>query len=354
MSKRLCHAFQQADAKLRLRLNGKGGFSRARKAPNGFTPTVARSTLPGSSRIAYDLATPDQKREFLSTLGSSKVRNLPGELKPRRGLKGITRNGRHKVESAAVWLEREYGIDVLSFLTLTLPSQISACDDNHYSNKVDVVMIPPPDWQRLVKALRRRLTEYLLSVGLPTHLLGVVEVQEQRAENGAGMPLHLHIVFVGRRKGETWGITADTLRGIWKDLCVTYLGYSEVSNFNASVDIQRIRKSVSGYLGKYMSKGTATVQRCAGSALQDFLPTSWYICTRLLSQLETASRLEMSGSQAERAFQFLRDNCAKYAIDLKSIVASSAEGVKTLVGYAISYPTENLLSMSTDVRLFVS
>lgn len=343
MSKRLQYAFQLQDASLQLRLNGKGGFSRSRRARVPPQTTLTRSNVEGNGSLMFANATAEQKIAAYDYLGLSKVANLHTPLRAMRGAKGITSEGRNKVECAAIVLEQTYGKELLSFATFTLPSQVQSRDElNPLGEKIDSVYPERDKWAALVKNFRQRLCRLLRLAGLPQHLIGCIEVQEKRFASGAGMPLHIHVVFVGRRKGESWGIKADTLRMLWRDLCVSFLQYSEDTSFQSSVDVQRVLKSVAGYLGKYISKGVMIVKECAGSALQDFLPSTWYICTRELGRIERDSRLRLTGHRAEQAFENLRENCERLHIELHAICVRMTATVKHLVGYALSFPRENI------------
>lgn len=163
------------------------------------------------------------------------------------------------------------------------------------------------------------------------------------------MPLHLHFVFVGRKtRYSPWSITCDRMRLLW----ARAVSGGEVSKqlnpeaWKSSVDMQLIRQSVAGYLGKYMSKGVGAIQTImkANPELVEFLPAHWYFCTEALRRMadrKTAygevhadAIVEMSrSSRPELFFRWMKE------VD---IVGGRGEKLATVLCYDL---TERALDM---------
>jgi hypothetical protein len=64
----------------------------------------------------------------------------------------------------------------------------------------------------------------------------------------------------------------------------------------AAVNVQRVRKSIGGYLAKYISKGVADVQQVVESYGAEALPGKWYTCTNEMLALFHQSVLQRIGA----------------------------------------------------------
>jgi len=248
----------------------------------------ARTTLSGSGCLWEVQATRDGSPldpDEATILGLSKVSTFntgllesqeERKLVLRRGLGGITRRGKHLVRSGGKLLERGCLKSTLTFATFTLPGRGEATVE------------AAAEWPKILNRLGISLRRELKRQGLPPHILGVTEIQERRFLREGGMPLHFHTVFIGRAtQYAQWAISADRLREIWASAVSPALSedsLSGVATWGASVDCQMVKTSVAGYLGKYMSKGTMSIQAVmkANPALVEFLPAHWYYCTDAL------------------------------------------------------------------------
>lgn len=189
-----------------------------------------------------------------------------------RGQKGMSGHGKKLVRNGCLRLEREAGVRHLSFLTLTVPgvSQEGA--------KVVVA-----NWAEIVRVFQQRLKRHLQRNGLPGEIVGVTEVQEKRLTATGVIALHLHLVFQGRQKYGHWVLTPGTVRGYWRDALTPHLAAIEGEIYwDAVENLQPVRKSAVGYLGKYMSKGVAVCRDIIQNHPDVVLPACWYICTNTL------------------------------------------------------------------------
>ncbi len=233
------------------------------------------SLLPNSHRVALGISPPSPERA-------------------QRGTKGITTLGARTVRNAAFLLQERYGIDRLGFYTFTLPLVSETAE--YEAGR---------EWAEIVRVFLQSVGRLLKAAGLPPSYVGCTEIQEGRYARYGGLPLHLHVVMVGRLGRGAWAISSDQWRALWRRAvsgrCPSYRSCS----FAASVDTARVRKSVEGYLGKYMSKGTAMLAPLlAGDAgLIEFLPRSWWCCS---ANLRRAIARRMSGGN-NTAQKLIRD-----------------------------------------------
>lgn len=231
-------------------------------------------------------------------LGLSILDNSRKPPKSRRGLGGMTSHQRRLTRWGAGWLEEKYGRQNLSFLTNTLPAEFTHVESH----------MTAAQWaeccRRFVEELRRQLRRK----ELPDHVIGCVEIQESRQERFGGVPYHLHIVFVGKKRGTTWGISKEWCSERWEDIVRNATGNKEEINFGTATRIEKIRKSASGYLGKYMSKGAHITEVITAQGLQAFLPTCWNIATQALRKLYKKLTRQRSGNDVKAVFDRVINN----------------------------------------------
>lgn len=223
----------------------------------------------------------------------------------KRGSKGISRYSARMVRNAAFLLQRKYGRSRLSFLTYTLPSLSP--------EEWEVVCA---GWSEIVRVVLQRLRRNLVRCGLPDYVVSVTELQEGRLKRDRVPGLHLHILFVGRKEGKGWSLKPSEVRSFWMSALESCLGYSlPMDRMKASENIQQVRKSAEGYLGKYMTKGSKSIELARSLCPSMSLPSSWSNLSASLRNLVLARVLPIGQSMArvmidmmendkERCFQF--------------------------------------------------
>lgn len=195
--------------------------------------------------------------------------NVLNSHKTPRGRAGLTSYGGKMVRNACYLMEKRYGKDCLSFLTLTLP------------NLGDGDWLPVQQkWSEIVRVFLQWLSRKQEAGGLDKHYISVSEVQEKRLKRTGKMALHLHIVFVGRRKKRAWILSPNQIRKAWKRVLSKHLKESPTHYFwNSCVNIQRVQKSASAYLSKYVSKGRKAISALQSTLACQTLPASWWNCS---------------------------------------------------------------------------
>jgi hypothetical protein len=209
------------------------------------------SLLPIPHRVALGLCEPPSKRS-------------------REGLSGITKHGARTVRNGAYLLEEKYGRRNLTFLTCTLPWVDESAE---YS--------AGREWGEIIRLFKQNLTRLLAAAGLPPTYVGCTEIQEKRYRERGGLPLHIHLVFPGRKPFGQWSISADQFRSQWRSAVIARCPEFKAAIFKASVDCQQVKESAENYLGKYMTKGAAglSVLLSEDPGLAEFLPKSWWTCS---------------------------------------------------------------------------
>lgn len=233
------------------------------------------------------------KQRFLeSRVGSSHVLISDNPSKPtlraKRGSLGISTYGRSQVRCAAQWMEDRHGLKNLSFLTCTLPPEVLAA-------------YTPQTWAEVVNRFQKSLIRRLDQTGLSPLVLSVTEIQMNRWQAEQRQPpVHLHLLFHGRKTGAAWAYRPNLYQALWARACLSVWGVR--SDFRASTRVEQLRSSGVSYLGKYMSKGvSASKQSCMINA-----PSAWYSISTKLKALIKQAVFKCSGELATKIYRYLR------------------------------------------------
>lgn len=195
-------------------------------------------------------------------LGLSAESNHHSTQKVKYGLRGITDNGKSKVYEGVKLLEGRYGRR-LGFYTLTCP-YIDCSLIYEFNRNIGEIQ---RRWFQELRRLCERQREQFSYVS-------VVEVQPGRYEKDGVWCLHIHYVApCYRRNSREWLLSATELRYLWMRVNASVLGCE--ADTSASVDSQVIKKSASGYLAKYVSKGSGDLEFVADIAPSQ-LPRQWW------------------------------------------------------------------------------
>jgi len=227
-----------------------------------------------------------QEGDSRQALGSS----IPAisHKRGKRGSGGITFKARDRITYAAAYLEWHYGRRNLSFLTLTVPDVTSEEMTRIQEN-----------WSEIVRQFVQSLKRKLLAKGVKTDVAGATEIQLGRlARTGLQAP-HLHLLFRGRRSpGKPWAMSPKDFRALWV-ASIRRCAEVDIRTSCAVENVTRVKKSVSAYLGKYLSKKSS---KDAGGESPQWHPTDWIVLSR---QLRAAYRKGIRRCEGGAAVQFL-------------------------------------------------
>lgn len=264
------------------------------------------SLLPNSHRVALGMADPPKTRA-------------------QRGLKGITRHAARMTRNAAFLLESKYPLKRLGFYTFTIPPLDETSD-----------YAVGREWAEIVRIFLQSVTRLLSAAGLPTSYVGCTEIQEGRYARDGGLPLHLHIVVVGRtRINGPWAIHSDQWRALWRSAILARCPEFSGVSFRAAVDTEPLKKTAAGYLGKYMSKGVESLGRILAEdpGLAEFLPRSWSHCSLKLRRA-VGARLAGGNDSARKLMKDIRtaDTRIDFAREIKIEVSAGVVIPVAVVG----------------------
>lgn len=218
------------------------------------------------SRLHQQAVCEQLAQEGVSGLGLSTLPNSPELSKrpPTYGRKGITGLGRKSVRSAAWMIERQAPERTVSFLTLTLPPM-------SLEGQKTVAL----EWGAIVGRLVRWLGRKLEIAQVPQSIVSVTELQPARLDSDPLGSLHLHLVFQGKNsRFQGWVVSCAEVRRFWCDELGRRTG--ELIQSTACENLQMVRKSAEGYLGKYLSKGSAGAESIGETHGWEYVPRQWW------------------------------------------------------------------------------
>lgn len=209
----------------------------------------------------------------LDPIGLSTGRILKEPCVSRKKCLKMTGSMARNIRNASYLLEQWFGKDQLSFLTLTVPGV-----------SPDALGSICYHWDSIVHRFFMWLRQALNSKGIEPLFVYCTEIQTARLKLRHEFAPHIHILFRGRcGKKKPWAISPTQARRAWVRCLKSCI--SESFDTRAIENIQRIKKSASGYLSKYMSKGYCTLPETLDSdAPITSLRTHWGGMSRKLSQ----------------------------------------------------------------------
>ncbi len=254
-----------------------------------------------------------------STLGLSNVANSHKIPKP-RGRRGLTKYNRRLVLNSVLLLEKIYGKQNLSFLTLTLPEECVSRSAQLYAEAK----------RQMLQWLQRSLAR----CGLPPLIVGATEIQLCRLAATNQFALHEHWIFVGRKTGKSWALRPEIFAKSWARILANVYSLEDSCRAGiASTRVERIRKSAAAYLGKYISKGEKCVTQMIEDGYEAFLPSSWITKTHEMLELFLSSIVKIVGERAT----FLSDNLRAFRNIFckwcKDVILNFADGGSAWIGF---------------------
>lgn len=255
--------------------------------------------------------------EAIAPLGLSP--HVKSHTKAKRGSRGISSFGRKMVRNGAYLLQRKYGKQNLSFLTLTLPSV--TVEESERIGKF---------WSEIVRKFLQSLRRLLQRRSMPEAIVACTEIQESRLESSGVLGLHLHLIFVGRLAKSAWAISYKDARRLWKRELERVIGRE--LDCSSVENLERVKHDAEQYLGKYMSKGVGVVQRLIEMGFANSLPSSWWSMSQ---ELKCAVKGGVEHLTGERATLFVRlvETSAEVFVYAKPVEVVLTDGQKLKVGY---------------------
>lgn len=259
------------------------------------------------------------------SLGSSELANSHKAAK--RGAKGLTSMGRRMLRNGCYLLEKRAGRNRVAMVTTTIPS-----------GTPEVIKEITHEWPEIVRTFTQFITRRLKVAHSCPWVVGCVEIQEKRLEKFGGMPLHLHLVFQSRVKREYILSKIDVLTA-WKRAVCSRVPLAESLNWRASTRIEQVKKSVTNYMCKYMSKGVN--QNVLVSVNEGYtLPSSWWFIVGGLKREIKRQQIYSTSSLAVFVLEQTREN--KSAFKWLHNIEVSREGCSYIVGVAGQFKESSL------------
>lgn len=221
------------------------------------------------------------------TLESSAQRNNAGRKRCERMTKHMARN----IRNAGYLLQAKYGKDNITFATFTLPG-LSEADLSIICERWDELV------DNFIHSLRKRVEKH----GSKLEYVYCTEIQLKRLEIRHEYAPHLHLAMRGRNgKKKPWYISPKQFRSAWCNAIANLLGHNDFQR-SAVENVQRVKHSVSGYLSKYMSKGSNSNNQEGADSVCPQLRTQWGGMARNLCREIKASTRRFRSDTCHRRF----------------------------------------------------
>lgn len=260
-----------------------------------FTPLLAGKIYPDG---VFSLGVVPPPRKEHKVLPHRFINGTESSQNSRKyGSKGITSYGRRVVSCSALLLEQRFGKKRLGFGTATIPpitkEGLECCLKN---------------WSEITRRFFEEIKRVFDRRGHKFLYVAVTEIQDKRFKK-EGLPYpHLHWVYVAREKtNSTWYISASLLRSIWRRILVKMLGKNVFLRdpcqkcFGASIDCSAIKKSASAYIGKYMSKGSTTVDSMKAAGFE-YYPKQWWSACKTVKEMFRCSVIHLDSNTCSEFF----------------------------------------------------
>lgn len=214
----------------------------------------------------------------------------PPPTKKRYGTKGITSYGARRVRNACYLLENSAPKKSTVFATCTVPAL-----------PIEEMAALHERWNEVVEVYRRKLRRRLRDQNLRADSVTVSEIQSKRYQDTSIPVLHIHTVFVGRRRDGKPAITTKEHDLMWGDALRHGLR-GPIPPLTSACNMQWVNKSAEGYLGKYMTKGSKVVKRLVAEGFEGWLPKQWWSISSTLGR-----RIDEETRQIDELAEWLND-----------------------------------------------
>lgn len=216
----------------------------------------------------------------------------------KNGLKGLTGYGTRMLRNACYLMEKRLGREDTVMITLTVPTLGRAARKRLAEQ-----------WGQVTNRLVQYLSRELVRQGRQPVIAGCVEIQTGRLEKYRQGYLHLHLVCPAHsNRGRRWAVDASELRTWWSECLERTIG-QKLPNM-PRIETAIVEKSVEGYLGKYLSKGTGgELDAFIGDLGESAVPGQWWFMS---APMREAIR---SGTKSGRNAGALLDAMVNYLLE---------------------------------------
>jgi hypothetical protein len=231
--------------------------------------------------------------------------------------KKMLRNACYAIEEGISDIDSQIG-----FYTLTLPA-LSA----------EEIYLIAKDWSEIVRKFFQELRRIFERKGETPYFAYCTEIQMKRSKAvGVDCP-HLHWVAPAYLHGtKQFIVSSSTLRNLWFRMLKPYI--SEEISFNATLDSQIIKKSVSRYLSKYLSKSNSKSSDVGSDDKYKVHISAWWGMSKELREWIKCRLIKDSGHIAEIILDMCKNNLTHLCNYIYPIVVKSVtDNFEFLVGY---------------------
>jgi hypothetical protein len=214
----------------------------------------------------------------------------PDSTVSRKKCLSMTKSMARNIRNAGFLLQELYGKDQLSFLTLTLPNVSQESINNIAAH-----------WGKVVNHFLTWLGQKVKAIGLPFEYVYCTEIQEKRKSKYGHTALHLHMVFVGKKRYSNWAVTPIQCRKAWIRAIRNYCSEDYIDG-RAVENLQKVKTSASGYLSKYLSKGARVDDPCCVTETVTWGTIHWGGMSRLTRNRIKYSVRRIRGSNSHSEF----------------------------------------------------
>lgn len=228
------------------------------------------------------------------TVETSAQRQNAGRKRCDRMTKNMARN----IRNAGYLLQSQYGKDNITFATLTLPG-LTESDLRVICDRWDELV------DNFLHSIRKRVQKYTDTF----EYVYCTEIQPNRLQKRHEYAPHLHIAMRGRNgKKAPWYVSPKQFRSAWCNAIAYILGHSDFDR-RAVENVQRVKHSVSGYLSKYLSKGSNCHSPSSDGGDTPMLRTQWGGMARTLSRKikQSTQYYRSSGVDGHFALSFVSE-----------------------------------------------
>lgn len=248
---------------------------------------------------------------------------LIGRKGKKRIAKALTTQGKRKMESAVHLLTHKYGTKNIGFYTLTCPF-----------TKTEDIDAFNASFPTIVKRYLEKVKRHYDSLGRRFSYVGVHEIQPERYAETGQKCLHFHYL-APCKMGFTGEFICSTeqIRDWYREAINNALPGRDCPNPRIGGEV--CRKSASGYLAKYYSKGLAE----DADQLEITSPielSSWYVVSRSLLRAVGRAIFRVDGHLADDVVRHYEGTCDNPDITFSRAIRITRDGCERLVGYVFA------------------